>query len=237
MFYRFQWLETISLYLDDRAFSWFGPGKCARRTALALWSTHTTSSHTQKTIFVHRICVRCAILTSRKSFCSDPGFNWVLSIILIATSLPVGICFANFTLAKLPLPIVFNSLYLPMCSSPGRHRSDTPGRYCVFGEPCLNESYIMRNGKLEKTKIYGSHISHHITAEYIANISKQNVALNEFKLEYTLGIAVSRIVLKSYHVYVYECERIDLDGNEYMIFDISFHYMLSNIYKYYCTVC
>lgn len=57
-------------------------------------------------------------------------------MILIATSFPVGTCFANFTLAKLPLPIVFNSLYLPMCSSPGRHLNDTPGRYCVFGEPC-----------------------------------------------------------------------------------------------------
>lgn len=56
-------------------------------------------------------------------------------MILMATSLPVGTCFANFTLAKLPLPIVFNNLYLPMCSSPGRHLNDTPGRYCVFGEP------------------------------------------------------------------------------------------------------
>lgn len=123
--------------------------KMCEKNSISIWSTHT---NTQKSIFLHRICVRCGILTSRKSFCSDPGFNWVLSIILIATSLPVGTCFANFTLAKLPLPIVFNSLYLPMCSSPGRHRSDTPGRYCVFGEPCLNESYSVRNGKIGANK-------------------------------------------------------------------------------------
>lgn len=84
-------------------------------------------------------------LTSRNSFWSDPGLSWVLSIILIATSLPVGTCFANFTLAKFPLPIVFSNLYFPICSSPGLHRSDTPGRYCVFGDPCLRESYWERN--------------------------------------------------------------------------------------------
>lgn len=35
----------------------------------------------------------------------------------MATSLPVGTCFANLTLAKLPLPIVFKSLYFPMWGS------------------------------------------------------------------------------------------------------------------------
>lgn len=36
------------------------------------------------------------------------------------TSCPVGMCLASFTLAKLPFPIVFNSLYLPTyTSSPG----------------------------------------------------------------------------------------------------------------------
>ena len=37
------------------------------------------------------------ILTSLNSFCKLPGFSWVLSMILIATSLPVGICFASLT--------------------------------------------------------------------------------------------------------------------------------------------
>uniref|UniRef100_A0A915JNI5 Secreted protein n=1 Tax=Romanomermis culicivorax TaxID=13658 RepID=A0A915JNI5_ROMCU len=60
------------------------------------------------------------------TFCNELGFNCVLSIILIATSLPVGKCLANLTLAKFPLPIVFNSLYLPMCgSSEARLRDDT----------------------------------------------------------------------------------------------------------------
>uniref|UniRef100_A0A2M4D4Q1 Secreted protein n=1 Tax=Anopheles darlingi TaxID=43151 RepID=A0A2M4D4Q1_ANODA len=53
----------------------------------------------------------------------------------MATSLLVGTCLASFTLAKLPLPIVFSSLYLPMCSSPDLHRAVVP-RICIFGEPC-----------------------------------------------------------------------------------------------------
>uniref|UniRef100_A0A2M3ZMT8 Putative secreted peptide n=1 Tax=Anopheles braziliensis TaxID=58242 RepID=A0A2M3ZMT8_9DIPT len=52
----------------------------------------------------------------------------------MATSLLVGTCLASFTLAKLPLPIVFSSLYLPMCSSPDLHRAVVP-RICIFGEP------------------------------------------------------------------------------------------------------
>lgn len=57
-------------------------------------------------------------------------------MILIATSFPVGTCLASFTFAKLPLPIVFNSLYLPICSSAGRHRDEEiPLRICMFGEP------------------------------------------------------------------------------------------------------
>ena len=35
----------------------------------------------------------------------------------ILTSLPVGTCFASFTLAKLPLPIVLIRRYLPMWGS------------------------------------------------------------------------------------------------------------------------
>lgn len=61
------------------------------------------------------------ILTSLNNFCSEPGFSCVLSIIFIATSLPVGKCLANFTLAKLPLPMVLSNLYFPMVgSSPAR---------------------------------------------------------------------------------------------------------------------
>jgi hypothetical protein len=41
-----------------------------------------------------------------QTFCNDVGLSWALSIIFIATSRPVGICRANLTLAKLPLPIV-----------------------------------------------------------------------------------------------------------------------------------
>lgn len=48
-------------------------------------------------------------------------FSWVLSIIFIATSLPVGTCLASFTFAKFPFPIVLRSLYFPICSSAGRH--------------------------------------------------------------------------------------------------------------------
>lgn len=33
------------------------------------------------------------------------------------TSLPVGMCLASFTFAKLPLPMVLSSRYLPMCGS------------------------------------------------------------------------------------------------------------------------
>ena len=43
------------------------------------------------------------------TFCKLDGFNCVLSIILMATSFPVGKCLANFTLAKLPFPIVFSN--------------------------------------------------------------------------------------------------------------------------------
>ena len=39
---------------------------------------------------------------------------FILRNIHIHTSLPVGTCFANFTLAKLPLPIVLISRYFPM---------------------------------------------------------------------------------------------------------------------------
>lgn len=53
----------------------------------------------------------------RITFWRLPGFNWVLSMILMATSFPVGTCLASFTLAKFPLPIVFSNLYLPMWGS------------------------------------------------------------------------------------------------------------------------
>ena len=39
------------------------------------------------------------------------------ALILKQTSLPVGTCFANLTLAKFPFPMVFMSLYFPMCGS------------------------------------------------------------------------------------------------------------------------
>ena len=52
-----------------------------------------------------------------RTFCKLPALSWVLSMILMATSWPVGKCRANFTLAKFPLPIVFISRYFPMgCS-------------------------------------------------------------------------------------------------------------------------
>lgn len=35
----------------------------------------------------------------------------------VLTSFPVGTCLASLTLAKLPLPMVLSSLYLPMCGS------------------------------------------------------------------------------------------------------------------------
>lgn len=41
---------------------------------------------------------------------------WVITVENI-TSFPVGICLANLTLAKLPLPMVLSSRYLPMCGS------------------------------------------------------------------------------------------------------------------------
>ena len=42
---------------------------------------------------------RCFMIrTSRNSFCKLLGFSCVLSMILMATSFPVGICFASFTL-------------------------------------------------------------------------------------------------------------------------------------------
>lgn len=69
------------------------------------------------------------ILTSLNNFNKEPGFNWVLSMILMATSFPVGTCFANFTLAKLPLPIVLSNLYLPIVGS-----SPTLGLFLVDAE-------------------------------------------------------------------------------------------------------
>lgn len=43
------------------------------------------------------------------TFCRLDGFSCVLSMILMATSFPVGRCFASLTLAKFPFPIVFSS--------------------------------------------------------------------------------------------------------------------------------
>ncbi|RNA05455.1 hypothetical protein BpHYR1_052059, partial [Brachionus plicatilis] len=57
------------------------------------------------------------IFTSRNNFCNELWFSWVLSIILMATCLPMSSCLASFTLAKLPLPIVLIRRYLPMCGS------------------------------------------------------------------------------------------------------------------------
>ncbi len=37
----------------------------------------------------------------------------------MATSRPVGICFANLTFAKFPLPIVLTNRYFPICGSFG----------------------------------------------------------------------------------------------------------------------
>ncbi len=37
----------------------------------------------------------------------------------MATSRPVGICFANLTFAKFPLPMVLTNRYLPICGSLG----------------------------------------------------------------------------------------------------------------------
>lgn len=53
----------------------------------------------------------------------------------MATSLPVGKCFASFTLAKLPLPIVLSSLYLPIVGS-----SPVLERFLVETEPIRAES-------------------------------------------------------------------------------------------------
>lgn len=66
----------------------------------------------KKTMF----CGKCRT-TWRHTFCKLEGFSCVLSMILMATSLPVGKCLANFTFAKFPFPIVFNSLYRPICGS------------------------------------------------------------------------------------------------------------------------
>lgn len=44
-------------------------------------------------------------------------FIWYRSSNIYRTSFPVGICLANFTLAKLPLPMVFSNRYFPMCGS------------------------------------------------------------------------------------------------------------------------
>jgi hypothetical protein len=48
------------------------------------------------------------------TFCKLPGFSCVLSMILMATSFPVGMCLASLTLAKFPLPMVLRRRYLPM---------------------------------------------------------------------------------------------------------------------------
>ena len=42
------------------------------------------------------------------------------------TSFPVGTCLASLTLAKLPLPMVLSSLYLPMCGSSDERLRDDP---------------------------------------------------------------------------------------------------------------
>jgi hypothetical protein len=74
-----------------------------------------------------------------QTFCNDVGLSWALSIIFMATSRPVGICRANLTLAKFPLPIVYKenfylykkkwiklltllNRYLPICGSFGSFR-------------------------------------------------------------------------------------------------------------------
>ena len=61
-------------------------------------------------IVISKICFSLDILIFLRYTC-------VLSMILMATSLPVGMCLASFTLAKLPFPIVFSSRYFPMCGS------------------------------------------------------------------------------------------------------------------------
>lgn len=45
---------------------------------------------------------------------------------MIFTSFPVGTCLASLTLAKLPLPMVLSSLYLPMCGSSDERLRDDP---------------------------------------------------------------------------------------------------------------
>lgn len=88
----------------------------------------------------------------KRTFCKLPGNSCVLSMILMATcgkptrfhhqtiyspfrkrqkttgltSFPVGTCLASLTLAKLPLPIVLSSLYLPMCGSSDERLRDDP---------------------------------------------------------------------------------------------------------------
>jgi len=42
------------------------------------------------------------------------------------TSFPVGTCLASLTLAKLPLPMVLSSLYLPICGSSDERLRDDP---------------------------------------------------------------------------------------------------------------
>ena len=66
------------------------------------------------------------------TFCKLEGLSCVLSIILIATSLPVGICFASLTLAKLPLPIVFSKRYRPTWGSSCRDKRELRNGFGMF---------------------------------------------------------------------------------------------------------
>ena len=68
-----------------------------------------------------RNLVACFSWSTIKQRDNNVDFLTILKLLrpypIIQTSLPVGTCFASLTLAKLPLPIVFISLYLPMCGS------------------------------------------------------------------------------------------------------------------------
>ena len=101
------------------------------------------------------------IRTSLNNFCKLPGFNWVLSMILMATSLPVGMCLANLTLAKFPFPMVFRSRYLPMCGSSPVLLPDI----LELGSPCGKRScnassmtYFMRTQTVAESDCYKVHL-------------------------------------------------------------------------------
>lgn len=92
-------------------------------------------------VFVHQVHAHVHVLTCTLVVISYS--NTVIpyhTVRAIHTSWPVGMCLASFTLAKLPLPIVFRSLYLPTyTSSPGGREEEEEGLLRLLDEelpPC-----------------------------------------------------------------------------------------------------